>query len=224
MVPNNAERSGQIVAQVDYMPIGHGEKGWNGEVGTYVFSSKYSKLVKTYPVKTAAANDAASSLEQYCVNVLPFLGEKVECVQTDAGTQFTSKEWAHTCAKYMLQHRTCPIDHQAMNGQVERVQGILVAKTRALLMDSGMNNKFWPLALETATYLLNRTPHESLEGLSPLEKSTGQRPDLSRTRVFGCTAYVQVPKASSKERKTVQHSLDRSTGRLFNAIPRMDDS
>ncbi len=92
----------------------------------------------------------------------------------------------------------CPVDHQAMNGQVERVQGVLAAKMRALLMDGRLDSKYWPLALETAMYLTNRTPHESLGGLSPIEKSTGKKPDLGRTRIFGCTAYMQIPKAGRK--------------------------
>ncbi len=34
-VPAKAERSGQTTVQVDYMPMGHEEKGWRGEVGAY---------------------------------------------------------------------------------------------------------------------------------------------------------------------------------------------
>ncbi len=65
-------------------------------------------------------------------------------------------------------------------------------------MGKQTSKKYWPLALEAATYLLNRSPHESLGGMSPLEKSTGERPDLSRARVFGCKAYVQIPKSQRK--------------------------
>ncbi len=38
-VPKIAERSGLIAVQVDYMPMGHDEKGWKGEVGAYVFNA-----------------------------------------------------------------------------------------------------------------------------------------------------------------------------------------
>ncbi len=68
--------------------------------------------------------------------------------------------------QYDAQDLPHPVDHQAMNRQVERVIGLLAAKTRALLMDKGVDQKYWPLALEVASYLLNRMPHESLGGLS----------------------------------------------------------
>ncbi len=198
-VPHTAERSGKVAVQVDYMPMGQTEKGWKGEVGAYIFSSRSSKLLKAYPVTSASAPDAVDSLEKYCKFVIPFLGEKVNCVQTDAGNQFTSLEWKEACTKRGLTCRTCPVDHQAMNGQVERAIGILASKMRALLQEMKVQNKYWPLAMEAATYILNRLPHTSLMNMSPLEKSTGDKPDLRRCRVFGCRAYVQVPKARGGE-------------------------
>ncbi len=174
--------------------MGHDCKGLNGEVGVYVYSSRYSKLVKTYPVRSASAKEAADTLDKFCVGVLPFMGEPISCFQTDAGTQFMSREWADICYLHKKRHRTCPVDHQAMNGQVERVLGLLASKTRALLHDSRLDKSFWPFAMDVAAYLLNRLPHDGIDGLSPIEKSTGNKPDLSRLRIFGCKAYVKIPK------------------------------
>ncbi len=197
-IPHVAERSGKVVVQVDYMPIGQEEKGWRGEMGAYVFSSRYSKLLKAYPVKNASALEAVETLKRYCKFVPPFVRERIDCIQTDAGKQFTSKEWKETCAEHGLTYRTCPVDHQALNGQVERAIGALAAKSRAILMEMDIDKKFWLLAIEAATYVLNRLPHASLWDISPLEKGTGEKPDLRRCRVFGCRAYVQVPKAQRK--------------------------
>ncbi len=78
--------------------------------------------------------------------------------------------------------------------------GGLTEKARALLMDKQTGKKYCPLALGAATYLLNRTPHESLGGVSPLEKSTGEKTDLKRASVFGCKAYVQILKSHRKSK------------------------
>ncbi len=55
--------------------------------------------------------------------------------------------------------------------------------------------EYWPLALENAAYLFNRTPHTSLQYKTPLEVGTGEAPDTSNVRVFGCKAYIQIPKS-----------------------------
>ncbi len=77
-IPKIAKRSGKVVVQLDYMPLGQQERGWKGEVGAYVFSSRSSKLLKAYPVTTASAEDAVHTLQKYCTSILPLLGGKVE--------------------------------------------------------------------------------------------------------------------------------------------------
>ncbi len=95
--------------RVRNMPMGHDERGWKGEVGAYVYSSRHSKVVKAYPVRDATTVSAVETLKKYCNSILPFLGEKIDCIQTDAGTQFNTKEWKEICTKNNMMHRTCPI-------------------------------------------------------------------------------------------------------------------
>ncbi len=197
-ISKKATKSGETVVQVDYMPMGYKERGWKGEVGAYVFTSRASKIVKVYPVKSLEATHAAESLSDYLTFIVPYMKEKITCIQTDVGTQFTSYPWMKRCAEEKLRSRTCPVDHQAMNGQVERVQGILASKARGLILSRNVPLKFWPLALETAAFLLNRTPHNGLNGMTPYEACTGNKPDLNRARTFGCAAYVQIPKPLRK--------------------------
>ncbi len=98
-VSSRPERSGQVTVQVDFMPIGQEVKWLKGEVGAYVYSSRHSKMIRAYPVRSVSAKEAATSLDKFCTGVLPFLGEQVNCIQTDPGMQFTSREWADTCKK-----------------------------------------------------------------------------------------------------------------------------
>ncbi len=139
----------------------------------------------TYPVKSATAKEATKVLAEYFKYIIPHMGEKVDCIQTDTRSQFTGDEWRKVCENHKVKCRTCPTDHQAMNGQVERASGILATKMRALLMARNVHQKYWPLALEVASYFLNRTPPTSLNGMSPLQSSTGEKPDLKHASVFG---------------------------------------
>ncbi len=119
-IPNVAERSGERTVQVDFMPVGHKEKGWKGEVGAYTFADRTSKIIKIYPVKTATAKDALTAPNNYLTTIVPYLKGGITCIQTDAGSQFDTKVWAQRCATEGIKCRMCPVAHQAMNGQVER--------------------------------------------------------------------------------------------------------
>ena len=54
--------------------------------------------------------------------------------------------------------------------------------------------------MAVAVYLKNRTPTRSVVGMTPYEawSGNGKKPSLKHLRVFGCLAFVHVP----KERRT----------------------
>jgi Pyruvate/2-oxoacid:ferredoxin oxidoreductase delta subunit len=60
----------------------------------------------------------------------------------------------------------------------------------------------------TACYLVNRSPSSTLEEKTPQEVWTGKKPSLTHLKVFGCDAYVHVPKENKskidkKEEKSI---------------------
>ena len=70
----------------------------------------------------------------------------------------------------------------------------LMEKARSMLSGTGLGQEFSAEAVETACYLVNRSPSSVLEDKTPHEVWTGKKPSLSHLRVFGCDAYVHVPK------------------------------
>ena len=54
--------------------------------------------------------------------------------------------------------------------------------------------KIWAEAVMTACYLINRSPSSALGDKTPHEVWCGKKPSLRHLRVFGCEAYVHVPK------------------------------
>jgi hypothetical protein len=85
------------------------------------------------------------------------------------------------------------------NGTAEQANPSILEKTRCMLYDSGCNKGFWAEAAQTAVYLLNRSPHKKLKNQLPEEIWTGEKVDLSHTKIFGCPAYAHVP--SEKRQK-----------------------
>lgn len=63
-----------------------------------------------------------------------------------------------------------------------------------MLSGVGLGQELWVEAVEIACYLVNRSPSLALEDKTPQEVWTGKKPSLSHLRIFGCEAYVRVPK------------------------------
>jgi hypothetical protein len=67
-------------------------------------------------------------------------------------------------------------------------------KARSMLSGVGLEQEFWAEAVSTACYLVNRSPSSALDDTTPHEVWSGKKPSLQHLRVFGCDAYVHVPK------------------------------
>ena len=55
-----------------------------------------------------------------------------------------------------------------------------------------MPYSFWIEAVSTAIYIMKRTSTTSIHDVTPEERFTGKKQDLSHLNVFGCIAYVHV--------------------------------
>ena len=78
----------------------------------------------------------------------------------------------------------------------------LMERARRMLSGVELGHELWAEAVETTCYLVNRSPSSTLEDKTPQEVWIGKKPSLSHLRVFGCDAYVHVP----KEKRTMLDS------------------
>ena len=79
------------------------------------------------------------------------------------------------------------------NGVAERKNRHIAEVARALMIEKNMPHFYWAEAINTAVYIMNRTLIVVVHNVTPEEKYTGTKPDLSHMKVFGCIAYVHVP-------------------------------
>jgi len=80
------------------------------------------------------------------------------------------------------------------NGIAERMNRTLVESVRSMLSHAKLPHKFWAEALSKAVYLRNLSPTKAVEGMTPFEAWTGEKPNIQHLRIFGCAAYAHVPK------------------------------
>lgn len=58
---------------------------------------------------------------------------------------------------------------------------------------SGMQHKYWDLAVQQTTHLLNRLRSDSLGERPPYEMAFQSQPDLSHVRIFGSGVQAWLP-------------------------------
>jgi hypothetical protein len=84
----------------------------------------------------------------------------------------------------------------------------LMEKERCMLSGVGLGKEFWAKVVGIACYLVNRSPSSALADKTPQEVWTGNKPSLTHLKVFGCEAYVHVPKENmSKLDKKVEKCI-----------------
>jgi hypothetical protein len=61
-----------------------------------------------------------------------------------------------------------------------------------MLLDVNLPKSYWWEALQYAALLHNISPTCSLDDSTPEEAWSGNKPDVSRLRIFGCRAFVHI--------------------------------
>ena len=61
--------------------------------------------------------------------------------------------------------------------------------------------KFGDKAINCASYIQNRVPHKKIDGMTPFEAWSGNKPDVTHFRNFGSKAWARIP---TEKRKALQ--------------------
>jgi len=137
------------------------------------------------------------------------LGKQVKRIRTDRGGEYTSKKFTeYLKSEGIIKETTTPYTPQS-NGVFEWANHTIIECVRCMLDDAGLSKKYWAFAVSVAVYLKNRTPTRLVVGKTPYEAWHGRKPFLKHLHVFGCLAFVHVPKEK-------QNKLDyRATPGIF---------
>ncbi|KAK7576778.1 hypothetical protein V9T40_013064 [Parthenolecanium corni] len=140
---------------------------------------------------------------EYEALVTAHFNSKIVSFLSDNGTEYVNSDFKDFCRKKGIRLlNTVPYNHQ-MNGKAERLNRTLEDKARTLLIDSGLEKRFWCEAVLCATYLLNRSPTSATEKI-PAEIWYNKPINCSSFRIFGALAYAHIPK--EKRKKFDSHS------------------
>lgn len=119
---------------------------------------------------------------------------KISRFRCDNGREYTSKEMIQA-----FQEKGIHIEYTIrytpqQNGVAERMNRTILDKARCMVLHSKLDKSYWSEAVLSAIYIINRSPTAALEDVVPAELWYNKRPDVRKLKVFGCTAYMHIPR------------------------------
>lgn len=133
---------------------------------------------------------------------------KVKIVVSD-NEQALGNKWIAYTREKGIQWITTPRGQPEQNGPIERSGGVIISKSRKLLIDAQIPQPLWPEAVRATVWLLNRSPVKALQWKTPIEMAqilTGTtnpiKPSLASLHLYGCRAYTRIPTPIPRKEKT----------------------
>ncbi|CAB0017700.1 unnamed protein product, partial [Nesidiocoris tenuis] len=156
------------------------------------FIDHFSHFTTVYLLKKKSEVD--SYFRKYVNMVEAKHGKRVANLRCDNGGEYSSTCFKDFCAERGITIHYNVARNSQQNGIAEKYNRDVMDIARSLVHDSKVSRELWGEAVLAAAYLKNRTGTSTLEkGVTPAEVWYGYKPDLSRIRVFGCTAYIHIP-------------------------------
>ncbi|MCO5582899.1 hypothetical protein L7F22_036801 [Adiantum nelumboides] len=120
-------------------------------------------------------------------------GHRLQTFRSDNGGEYTSHEFWEYCLNLGIAHQfTIPYTPQ-QNGLAKRKWGTLFNASHSMLQVADLPQSFWEEASATACYLQNRLPSKTLPNVTPYQRWTQEKPELSHVRIFGTPCYSLIP-------------------------------
>ena len=143
-------------------------------------------------------SDTPGALRAFLTQMETQTDLKVKCWHSDNGGEFISKVMEEINKTNGIIHEPTAPYNPEQNGSAERSMYTIWDGARALFKDTDLDINLWPEMVRTKIYLLNLSPTNALEGITPYEAWEHSKPDLSHLRVIGSVGYKSTPRALLK--------------------------
>ncbi|UYV68298.1 hypothetical protein LAZ67_5003753 [Cordylochernes scorpioides] len=152
-----------------------------------LFKDYFSGYRHIYFIKNKS--DVLDIFKEYATLIYTQTGNKIKVFRTDNALEFKSDNFADLCKRFGIIHEfTAPYVHEQI-GRIERDNRTIVEAARI----------FWAEACNTATNILNRSATKQTPGTTPYELFFGTKPNVANYKIFGCNAYMHIPKENRKK-------------------------
>lgn len=159
-------------------------------------------------------SDAYEYFKNWHATVVAESGYPLTALRVDGGGEFMSIALEDHCKIEGISIGSSAPYTPEHNGSAERAWRTIRTMKDSMLIDSGLSNRFWAEAMDTANYIRNRLPARGIK-TTPEQAWTGQIPYLGHLRIFGSTVYAHIPK-EKRQKSDVKRTW---TGILIGYMP-----
>jgi hypothetical protein len=169
------------------------------------FINNYSRHGVVYFLNSK--DQCAAALKKFVAWAENQTSEKMQALHLDCGGEYMLGELQSFLAEKGIKHHLMMPGSLQQNSIAKRWNWTILDKACASLHSTGLSLSFWELAVDAMVHIYNRTPTHVLGWKTPHELwSNGHIPDVSYFQVFGCKAYIHVPK--DKQKKLDPHLIE----------------
>ncbi|PKU80787.1 Retrovirus-related Pol polyprotein from transposon TNT 1-94 [Dendrobium catenatum] len=156
-----------------------------------LFLDDFSHFVWIFPMRTK--DEVTNIFISFKTCIEKFTSQSIRMLRSDGGTEFINDKLRQFLVTHGINHQiSCPYTPE-QNGAAERKHRHLIETTRTLLSTASVPYIYWPEAVATAAYLINRMPSKTIHNCTPFELIYHTKPDYSNLRVFGCECFPLLP-------------------------------
>jgi transposase InsO family protein len=171
-----------------------------GGRGYYVtFTDDYSRFTKLTPLRSK--DQTLDAYKSFAAWAQTQHGTQIKRLRSDRGGEYTGDAFSKFLKEQGTERRLTTHDTPQHNGVAESLNRRLVERMRAFLIQSGLTKSLWAEAAQFVIWIKNRTPTRVLGNTTPLERLTGQKPNLANVPEWGQRVWVHDDSGSKLDQR-----------------------
>ena len=171
-------------------------KGFDGSKYFLILVDEYSRYIHVAPIKDKSSLTVLTEIKKFIALMERQLEKSVKILRSDGGLEFQGEVEKYLVEKGIRHERSVPYCHP-QNGSAERAIQTITTRARCLLLESCMPESYWPLAVKTAAFVYNLSPHSAINQSSPVKRLFPHRKDFldrgKELHIFGSAAARWIP-------------------------------
>ena len=164
-------------------------QGYNGTTCYATFRDDKTIMSEVHPL--VYKSDVVEKFKEFKARHERTPDRKIRRLRADGGGEYISKAFLEYLKQYGIVVEVTARESPEQNPVSERINREIGKKTRAMRTAGGIPKNFWPEVVQTANYMIMRTPHVRLEGSTPYQAWHNEKPDVAHIRTLGSIVYVR---------------------------------